>query len=60
MASGVDRHEIELTLRLDPDSAKHLISPASLSGLRTGRPRTRRLHSIYFDTVDGHLRAHRV
>jgi triphosphatase len=54
MLSGMN--EIELKLLLDPRQERMLRSGAAVRHAAAGPARTRKLHSIYYDTADGALR----
>ena len=49
-------NEIELKLLLDPRQERMLRSGAAVRQAASGRARTRKLHSVYYDTEDGALR----
>src|ERR1700712_931101 len=51
--------EIELKFLVNESDFK-TIQQSTLLGSGAGRSVTQRLHSIYFDTEDGHLRRHRI
>ncbi len=55
MQAGATHFEIELTLRLPPESVPQLLRAESLNALRIGKLRKRRLSSTYFDTPDRQL-----
>src|SRR5215470_16304955 len=50
--------EIELKLRLPPEQAARVRRSPLLRALTHGRPVTRHLHSVYFDTPDWLLHRH--
>ncbi len=56
--SGVSSTELELKLELTPEELQRVGAHPALDDLAVGRPVTRTLRSIYFDTPDHRLRAH--
>jgi inorganic triphosphatase YgiF len=56
--SGVSSKELELKLELTPEELQRIGAHPALENLAVGRPVTRTLRSIYFDTPDHRLRAH--
>jgi triphosphatase len=56
--SGVSGKELELKLELTPEELQRVGAHPALENLTVGKPVTRTLRSIYFDTPDHRLRAH--
>jgi inorganic triphosphatase YgiF len=55
---GVSGKELELKLELTPEELQRVGAHPALDDLTVGKPVTRVLRSIYFDTADHRLRAH--
>jgi inorganic triphosphatase YgiF len=56
--SSVSGKELELKLELTPEELQRIGAHPALEDLTVGKPVTRILRSIYFDTPDHRLRAH--
>ena len=54
--SGVSGKELELKLELTPEELQRVSTHPALEALTVGKPVTRVLRSIYFDTPDHRLR----
>src|SRR5262245_26209042 len=55
--SSVSARELELKLELTPEELRRVGANPALDDLTVGKPVTRTLRSIYFDTPDHRLRA---